>query len=765
MKPHPFTLAGVVAVFGLAALHGQTAPAPSRPAAPGDPVQLSVFEVTTSKDIGYQSANAAEATRMNTPIENIPMNVTVFNQQFIEDLLATDTSDVLAYDASAMKRTENDGFMARGSASVGTNFLDGFAQTGGFGSQPLANIERVEVLRGPAAILYGSGGYGATFNRITKQPRPAAATALRSILSDARSLRTEIDWNPGAMPLLGDRLLFRVNGTLNRGETWFGQRRREKGIAPTFAWNITPHTKVTVGYVYNWRDTQASWETPVHLGNPKGLVTGDGVFRVMPRKTNWVVPEDFRRNTRQVTSLDFRHAFTRDLQFRAQAQYETREQLQRETNSGGGTLSILRDTALTGRGWRELPRTTHNYRTRDEIVWNVRTGPIAHRLLAGFGVQQQYDRNTTYASAISGNNTFYPNLTYAQFLSNPALGGLTNRLLLLPMNVFDRGAEPPVPAIPQRPPAPLTADSQTYTASQDYYVNDVFSFAEERFVVMAGVRRTDFRRKTINWFAGGGLRRPTAPTVYSLDEATTSSAGAVWHLNAAKTLSVYGNLNNSFSPEFRSNPDGTELDNEVGKQKEIGLRFSLLAGRVQGLVTAFDLMQDNVVRADPAPDREGYFVQESGQRSTGVEFSLNGRVTDQWLVMAGYSNTDARNDQTGVAMELQPKHRFTAFNRYNFTRGALKGFSASLGTIYTGERPITPSTGRASPNWGPLPVWWRIDAIVGYKYRAKGSRYSWDLSAKLTNVLDNTDIYYVAANHRYTLDPGREWQVATGVRF
>ncbi|MSU24533.1 MAG: Plug domain-containing protein, partial [Opitutus sp.] len=112
----------------------QSAPAAAKPATE-ETVKLSVFEVTTSKDIGYQSTNAAEATRMNTPIENIPMNVTVFNQQFIEDILATDTSDVLAYDASAMKRTENDGFMARGSASVGTNFLDGFAQTGGFGSQ------------------------------------------------------------------------------------------------------------------------------------------------------------------------------------------------------------------------------------------------------------------------------------------------------------------------------------------------------------------------------------------------------------------------------------------------------------------------------------------------------------------------------------------------------------------------------------------------------------------------------------------------------
>jgi len=99
MKNHLLRLAFVCGACGLAAhAFAQTAPA-TRSAAKDDPVQLSVFEVNTSKDIGYQSSNAAEVTRMNTPIENIPMNVTVFNQQFIEDLLATDTSDVLAYDA------------------------------------------------------------------------------------------------------------------------------------------------------------------------------------------------------------------------------------------------------------------------------------------------------------------------------------------------------------------------------------------------------------------------------------------------------------------------------------------------------------------------------------------------------------------------------------------------------------------------------------------------------------------------------------------
>src|SRR5215208_1806098 len=100
-------LAFAAAVLCAVAGRAQSAPAlkPTDNTAE-EKIVLSVFEVTTSKDIGYQSSNAAEATRMNTPIENIPMNVTVFNQQFIEDLVATDTSQLLAYEVKATKTTE-----------------------------------------------------------------------------------------------------------------------------------------------------------------------------------------------------------------------------------------------------------------------------------------------------------------------------------------------------------------------------------------------------------------------------------------------------------------------------------------------------------------------------------------------------------------------------------------------------------------------------------------------------------------------------------
>jgi outer membrane receptor protein involved in Fe transport len=777
-------------LFALGA-HAQTAPATSTPARlpPGDTVQLSVFEVTTSKDIGYQSTNAAEATRMNTPIENIPMNVTIFNQQFIEDIIATDTSQLLAYDSSSVKTTENDGFLARGSASVGSNFLNGFAQTSGFGSQPLANIERVEIIRGPAAVLYGAGGYGATYNRITKQPRPRQATAGRVIVSDDRSYRAELDYNHGGLLGSGNEtLMFRVNGILEDGNTWFGQKKREQAIAPSLLWKIGPRTTVNFEYFYDWRESQASWETPVHAGDPHGMVTGDGAYRITPRRIAWVSPEDYRRNTRQVASYDLRHAFTRDLQFRSQFQYETKHQNQVESFAESVGLTILRDTALMARRWRDLPRTTDNYRTRNELIWNVPTGPIKHRILFGHGWSQQYDMNEDYRSpgnyggltgaALVGNGrltdaqagstfNYYPNVTYAQFIANPNLAGY-NTNNILPLNLFDRGKEPPLPPIAQRPPLYLNTETKTFQSLTELYVNDVFSFADDRFFVMAGLRYSDVARKTTAWASGTfpfKVRLPAPPTNYQLTDATTSSFGAVWHLNTEKTYTLYANLNSSFNPEFRTNPDGSDLQPEEGNQKEIGLRFSLLKGRISGLVTYFDLLQDNVTQADPAPGRTGYFIQVSGQRSTGYEISVNGRVTDNWLVMGGFSDTDARNDRTGVAKDLSPRFRFTMFNRYNFNSGALKGLNLSLGTIYTSERDLTNATARNEPNWGPLPDWWRVDVIAGYKWKPANSRFSYDFSLKVNNILDNTDIYYVGQWHRYTLDPGREWQAVVGLRF
>ncbi|PTX90986.1 TonB-dependent receptor plug domain-containing protein [Opitutus sp. ER46] len=779
--------------LALGSASAQVAPAPSGPAAaktdPNEVITLSVFEVSTNKDLGYQSANAAEVTRMNTPIENIPMNLTIFNSQFMEDILATDTSDLLAFEASAQRTTENDGFLARGSASVGANFLNGFAQATGNGSQPLANIDRVEVIRGPAAVLYGAGGYGGTINRITKQPQPKPFYRARTILRDKSSIRIEGDANFGYLPFGKKRFLFRLNGVHERGYTWFGQSKKEDSFAPSFTWQIAPQTKLVLEYLYNWRETQGSWETPIHNGDLKGITTGDGTYHILPRKINWVEPEDYRRQYRNVGSYNFQHAFSRDLQFRSQFQFEGKEQKLYEHQAASSGLTILKDTALMPRLFRDQPRRTYGYNSRHELVWQKSTGPLHHRMLFGFGTVEVYDYNTSYlavrahggitnpsrlygdgrlSTANAGNPyNYFPNLTYQQFLADPTLAGF-NINNYMPINLFDRAAEGPTWVGPHRPYNYLDACTKTVTANQDYYFNDVFSFAKDRLWIMAGLRHSEVERRTIAFASGSypnKVLRSSAPTVSQNTSATTNSTGAVWHLNRSHTLSLYANLNTSFNPEFRSQPDGSRLDPEEGKQKEIGLRFSFLDGRLTGLFTYFDILQDNVTKADPDPDRTGYYIQVSGQRSTGFELSWNARITDQWLVFGGVADTDARNDITGEAKDLQPQYRFTMFNRYNFERGWLKGLNVSLGTIYTGERPVNPANSRNEPDWSPVPEWWRVDATVGYKWKPKRSKYSYDASFKVSNLFDNREIYYVAERHRYTIDPGLDWQVVMGVRF
>jgi outer membrane receptor for monomeric catechols len=106
--------------------------------------------------------------------------------------------------------------------------------------------------------------------------------------------------------------------------------------------------------------------------------------------------------------------------------------------------------------------------------------------------------------------------------------------------------------------------------------------------------------------------------------------------------------------------------------------------------------------------------------------------------------------------DLQPRSRGTLFNRYTFGRGALQGLSLSLGSVYTGTRDLTNANARNEPNWCPLPAWWRFDAIAGY--RVKVASRPVNLSLKVSKLLDDRDIYYVASWFRYTIDAGREWQ-------
>lgn len=762
-------------------LHGQTVP-PAAPESAAAPVELSAFEVTSNRDIGYQSTHAAEVTRMNTAIADIPMNVTILNQAFLEDTLARTTEDVLEYVPGFVPTSNNDAWVVRGFGNANTKFLNGFLQQESIGTVSIANIERVEVLKGPAAVLYGQGGFAATVNRVTKRPKEAAATTLRGGYGPLESWRFELD-TTGPIGRKGSPFGYRINAVWDDGEYYRKISHDEKALASAFSWKISAGTRLTIEQVYvEETDGGAVWRQPMFRGDPRGFRLADGTYLDYGRnRQGYSAPGDLRRWKRGFAMADLQHAFNRNVQLRVQFAHDTKDQYYNETQPEQGSLTILKDAVLMPRRWRIRTQDVENLRSRNELVARFDTGPVTHRALAGFSWDRSdgeiwnrdgiYNRGGLAPTAANLNARWptghvgsrfnqYPNLTLAEFLVDIRRAGF-NPNMVAPVNVMNPALSPPVGAQADRPPLPVGNRNQDLTENHEFYVADVASFMEERLFLTAGLRHTRTDDRRINATTNVLVRDNDA-------KSTTYSAGLVYHFNREKTLTFYANANSSFIPEFRSQPDGTALDPEEGNQKEIGLRFSMLQDRVQGLVSVYEILQQNVAQLDPNRD-DDWFIQIDGIKSRGVELNLNARCTDQWSVMGGYAYNDSRDERTGVRSMYAPYHMFTAFNKYSFRHERLRGLDLSLGSIYIGSRPIDPapltSLGGAAntPSW-TMPGEWRFDIVMRYRLPFKG-RVRYDLGGKVQNVLDNQDIFKLADSNSVQRQPGRTIQANLTVRF
>ena len=258
----------------------QTAPGPAATAAANtaeEVVQLPSFEVSTSRDVGYLASNSVSATRINAPIIDLPFSISAFTPQFMADIGARNLFDVVTYSA--------------GVKSGGTEFLQGdtsymirgFAQYplhDGIYESPQGNvyvdtvaIDRVEVVKGPASLLYGQIFPGGAVNYISKRAKdtPFATTTLTVGSYDYE--RAKLDVN---QPLIPGTLLFRVNaGWENYYEYVKPSKTRSTVFAPTATWKIAKNLSLTVNYQYFLRKETppAIYFPALAVATPASMVT------------------------------------------------------------------------------------------------------------------------------------------------------------------------------------------------------------------------------------------------------------------------------------------------------------------------------------------------------------------------------------------------------------------------------------------------------------------------------------------------------------
>jgi len=278
-RRHGFPFAPLLGIMALA-LTASSLPAQTNSSeavgtnVPAETIRLDSFVVSTTQDKGYRPGNSVSATRIDTPIKDLPFSISAFTQQFIKDTAATDLFDVVRYAAGV------NSFSREFTGGNAQYTIRGFAQSvlhDGFAAGDIfvdtLNVERVEVVKGPASLLYGQIQPGGIVNFITKTPKDSPFVEITAGLGSYNYARGAVDINK---PLIGNTLLFRFNGGWENGLQWEEPGKNTTKIyAPSVAWNITPNLALRIGaQSFTRKETPpAVYRTNMEISTPESLVT------------------------------------------------------------------------------------------------------------------------------------------------------------------------------------------------------------------------------------------------------------------------------------------------------------------------------------------------------------------------------------------------------------------------------------------------------------------------------------------------------------
>lgn len=739
--------AALLACLPLAAQ--QTAPATKED---GEIILMDVFDVTSVRDVDYLSKNAESATRLNVPIADIPHTIVVFNQEFLKDIMAVNLEDVTLYDPTVNAFGNNDNLTIRGHGG-GVTYFNGFEQSEGLGSQTLVNTERIEIIKGPNAVLYGTGAFGGIINRVSKKPLPRSFTRINASVDSHGYKRFTLDDN---FPRVPKKLGLRLNASWGDGTIWNDRSWHEEVISLAASWQIARRTTLMAEFALQEQWGTPNWGFPVFGGNPRELVVNPGTveqvtYPVDVRRFLGEKEIDHRKISRRVIYADFRHEFSRHFIFRSMFNKDFQHQDLRETFPTTSEIIQRFGRVMISRYYRDGQNEGDTLRLRNELVVLFNTWGWDHKMIIGQGWTRLTDDRVHYTSNTS-------TATYANSPSTtlfPAIDIVTGERI-----DPTTGALVGVPEIELRPDA--TRNTSRWTSMRSYYVNDLVTIIPNRFIVQAGIRYIESLSKMDD--------ATTPANTYSKlsEDAITNSVGVVWHLVKNKAWTLYANRSQSFQPNFQLDygEDGTAptlLKAQVALQYEAGLKY-VYRDKFNALFCWYDIMQNNtaVGRVQLTSNDDGTVTRRTrydtidGVHSQGMELSFNWRASRELTVFGGYAYTHCVNEDTGSRHYRVPLHAASFFARYAVRGGPLTGLSFNLGFTWR-DTTIPEEVGgdiAQQPMW-TVPPLQSIDVGVGYGFKPT-KKIQLSFSARVTNLSNrinylNTTNTYVSVTAPRTL--------------
>lgn len=650
--------------------------------------------VTGEGQRNYQVPNASSATRTDTPIRDTPASIQVIPQQVIRDQQVVRIDEALnnvsavgykgAIDSRGYNFTirgfDNAPVLRDGYRVYGT--IQGFAET--------ANLDRIEVLKGPASILYGDVQPGGVINLVSKQPLSTPFYEVELQAGNRDFLRPRIDFTGPATR--DGKILYRINALYQQNDSWrnYDTPFQRVSFAPSLTWKISDRTSF---------NTFLEYLDDAGYADFGQVIIGDTLAKVPPRRIP-NSPDDSVTNKYLRVGYNLEHNLSDDWKIRNTFSYQN---YQYDYSVLLLPFAFIPRTNLLGRVIGDQDGTYKVYSLQTNVVGKFETGSIQHTLLAGV------DLSRSEVNVISR--------------------GIFGPRGLIPFDIF----APNYNIIkPRESSLPLFSDNLVEGDRFGLYLQDQISLFDNKLILLAGLRYDTIEQTNTT------VAPASTTEINQTDDAVTPRIGLVYH--PIPELSLYGSYARSFNPNSATNILGEALDPEEGEGFEAGIKAELLDQKLAVTLAYFDLKKQNVAVADP--QFLGFSIATGEQRSRGVELDLAGEIMPGWNIIASYAYIDAEITKDSVPINIGsrlgniPKHSSSLWTTYEIQSGNLKGLGFGIGFNLVGER------------FGGLPTSYRADSYFLTNAAIFYRTGKWRLAINAKNLFDIEYVQSLSQNSR-----------------
>lgn len=688
----------------------QEAAAEPQPQSEGDAAEIIVT--------GFKNTDTSGALKGDVPVRDIPLTISGYNEEFISDLEVTQVADLYNY-MVGVQRSGTTGYdisirgFSSGAADRNSILIDGLpGLSARFGSPPTVNTASIEVVKGPASVLYGQVQPGGFVNIITKRPEANAAYEVGARLSGYFGGGTSI----------GDTFGWLVNGDITGGLNEsgsiayriVGEYKDQPGfvnfgyghgffISPSVSFELGQDTTLLLQTEYR-KETALLYD---------GLVAFNNDYRnIADIKTLYQEPTDRLHDSGYSGTITLDHAFSDSVKW-----HTAFRAVYHEDSYAGYRNNAFRNATTLRRQDREQYNVREYYFGDTNLSVELDAGGIENKILLGVNGGREI---ANFNRVRNDNNNVSADIN----ILNPVYGVAVHR--------------------------PITGANWAYTTLDSFgiYLQDQIKFSEQLKAV-AAIRYEYFKTVTED-------RLTNAPDKRISGGRFSPMVGLIFQPD--RQWSIYASYATSFNPPTPGSVDinGDVISEpELGSQVEGGVKAELADGKINVTASIFDIRKKNVI------ETIGVNVSAlvGAERSRGGEFEIDAQVTPDFKLIGGYAFIKADVDDdinaalVGLRLANSPKHSASIFGRYDIPEGPLEGLGFSLGVNYKSARFGTvPAVGTRLV----LPAYTVVDAGIYYQTGPLS------FSFQLKNLLDKK--YYESASSAVRINPGAPASAVFSVR-